>query len=73
MHKRADLRTPYWDWTAREGKVHYQKYAGTPPEHLLFALRQALDMILATRLHGLDLAAPPDFNERFVDLLAFPG
>ena len=25
----------------------------------------ALDMILATRLHGLDLAAPPDFNERF--------
>ena len=28
---------PYWDWTARDGKVHYQKYAGTPPEHLLFA------------------------------------
>src|ERR1700744_1739438 len=36
VHKRAGLRTPYWDWTAREGKVHYQKYAGTPPEHLLF-------------------------------------
>jgi alanine-glyoxylate transaminase/serine-glyoxylate transaminase/serine-pyruvate transaminase len=47
VHKRADLRTPYWDWTAREGKVHYQKYAGTPPEHLLFALRQALDMLFA--------------------------
>jgi alanine-glyoxylate transaminase / serine-glyoxylate transaminase / serine-pyruvate transaminase len=59
MHERADLRTPYWDWTAREGKVHYQKYAGTPPEHLLFALRQALDMIFAEgldnvfRRHGL--------------------
>jgi hypothetical protein len=29
----------------------YSKYAGTPPEHLLFALRQALDMIKA---EGLD-------------------
>ena len=43
-HQRAGLRTPYWDWTARDGKVHYLKYAGTPPEHLLFALRQAIDM-----------------------------
>jgi len=50
-HKRAGLRTPYWDWTARDGHVHYQKYAGTPPEHLLFALRAALDMIFA---EGLD-------------------
>jgi alanine-glyoxylate transaminase/serine-glyoxylate transaminase/serine-pyruvate transaminase len=50
-HKRAGLRTPYWDWTARDGHVHYQKYAGTPPEHLLFALRAALDMIAA---EGLD-------------------
>jgi len=52
-HARADMRTPYWDWTAREGDVHYQKYAGTPPEHLMFALRQALDMLLA---EGLDSA-----------------
>jgi alanine-glyoxylate transaminase / serine-glyoxylate transaminase / serine-pyruvate transaminase len=51
FHKRAGLRTPYWDWTARDGHVHYQKYAGTPPEHLLFALRAALDMISA---EGLD-------------------
>ena len=50
-HKRAGLRTPYWDWTARDGQVHYQKYAGTPPEHLLFALRAALDMMFA---EGLD-------------------
>jgi len=47
VHKHAGLRTPYWDWTARDGHVHYQKYAGTPPEHLLFALRAALDMIFA--------------------------
>jgi len=45
VHKSADLRTPYWDWTDREGDVHYQKYAGTPPQHLLYALRQALDML----------------------------
>ena len=44
-HKYADLRTPYWDWTTREGEEHYQKYAGTPPEHLMFALRKALDML----------------------------
>jgi alanine-glyoxylate transaminase/serine-glyoxylate transaminase/serine-pyruvate transaminase len=46
-HERAGLRTPYWDWTAREGEEHYRKYAGTPPEHLLFGLRKALDMIFA--------------------------
>jgi alanine-glyoxylate transaminase/serine-glyoxylate transaminase/serine-pyruvate transaminase len=45
IHKKAGMRTPYWDWTDREGEQHYQKYAGTPPEHLLFGLRQALDML----------------------------
>jgi len=44
-HKTANMRTPYWDWTFREGEAHYQKYCGTPPEHLLFGLRKALDMI----------------------------
>ncbi|HEY0439458.1 MAG TPA: aminotransferase class V-fold PLP-dependent enzyme [Xanthobacteraceae bacterium] len=51
LHKRADLRTPYWDWTSREGEEHYKKYAGTPPEHLMFGLRQALDMLFE---EGLD-------------------
>jgi alanine-glyoxylate transaminase/serine-glyoxylate transaminase/serine-pyruvate transaminase len=51
-HEKADLCTPYWDWTAREGDVHYQKYAGTPPEHLMFALRRALDMLLAEGLEA---------------------
>src|SRR5215470_5643132 len=54
-HESADLRTPYWDWTAREGDVHYQKYAGTPPEHLMFALRRALDMLLAEGLENVFL------------------
>ncbi len=44
-HKSAGLRTLYWDWTFREGPVHYQKYCGTPPEHLLFGLRKALDLL----------------------------
>ncbi len=44
-HRSAGLRTPYWDWTEREGDAHYQKFAGTPPEHMLFGLRQALDLL----------------------------
>ena len=50
IHKTADLRTPYWDWTDREGDAHYRKYCGTPPQHLLFGLRQALDMLFAEGL-----------------------
>src|ERR1700733_12859148 len=50
-HRKAGLRTPYWDWTTRDGESHYQKYSGTPPEQLLFALRKALDMLFA---EGLD-------------------
>jgi alanine-glyoxylate transaminase/serine-glyoxylate transaminase/serine-pyruvate transaminase len=45
VHKTAGMRTPYWDWTEREGVEHYRKYAGTAPIHLLFALRQAIDML----------------------------
>jgi alanine-glyoxylate transaminase/serine-glyoxylate transaminase/serine-pyruvate transaminase len=52
-HRTAGLRTPYWDWSVRDGDSHYQKYAGTPPMHLMFALRQALDMLFA---EGLDNA-----------------
>jgi len=47
IHNNANLRTLYWDWTFREGEVHYHKYCGTPPEHLLFGLRKALDMLFA--------------------------
>ena len=53
-HQKADLRTRYWDWTFRQGEAHYQKYGGTPPEHLLFALRKALDLLFA---EGLEAAA----------------
>ena len=45
-HRRADLVTRYWDWSFREGDEHYQKYCGTAPEHLMFGLRRAIDMLL---------------------------
>jgi alanine-glyoxylate transaminase / serine-glyoxylate transaminase / serine-pyruvate transaminase len=53
VHKNAGLRTPYWDWTERDGPEHYRKYAGTAPVHLLFALRQALDMLFDEKLENV--------------------
>src|SRR5260370_7561090 len=55
VHKTAGLRTPYWDWTEREGSEHYRKYAGTAPVHLLFALRQAIDMLFGEQLDNVFL------------------
>src|SRR6202021_124208 len=55
VHKKAGLRTPYWDWTEREGIEHYRKYAGTAPVHLLFALRQAIDMLFEEKLENVFL------------------
>ena len=55
VHKKANLRTPYWDWTEREGSEHYRKYAGTAPVHLLFALRQAIDMLFDEQLQNVFL------------------
>jgi alanine-glyoxylate transaminase/serine-glyoxylate transaminase/serine-pyruvate transaminase len=49
-HKKAGMRAPYWDWTFRDGEQHYHKYCGTPPEHLLFGLRAALDLLFAEGL-----------------------
>jgi alanine-glyoxylate transaminase/serine-glyoxylate transaminase/serine-pyruvate transaminase len=49
-HKNANMRTPYWDWTEREGTEHYRRYAGTAPVHLLFAMRKAVDMLFAEGL-----------------------
>jgi alanine-glyoxylate transaminase/serine-glyoxylate transaminase/serine-pyruvate transaminase len=54
-HRGAGLRTLYWDWTAREGPEHYQRYCGTPPEHLMFGLRRALDLLLAEGLEAVFL------------------
>jgi alanine-glyoxylate transaminase / serine-glyoxylate transaminase / serine-pyruvate transaminase len=53
VHKKANLRTPYWDWTEREGSEHYRRYAGTAPVHLLFAMRKAIDMLFAEGLENI--------------------
>ncbi len=50
-HKSAGLRARYWDWTVRDGEEHYHKYCGTPPEHLLFGLAKALELLFE---EGLD-------------------
>jgi alanine-glyoxylate transaminase/serine-glyoxylate transaminase/serine-pyruvate transaminase len=52
-HKTAGMRSPYWDWTFRDGTQHYHKYCGTPPEHLLFGLRAALDLLFAEGLENV--------------------
>ena len=51
-HRTADLRTQYWDWTERQQRAHYKKYCGTPPVHLLYAMRKALDMLLEEGLEA---------------------
>jgi alanine-glyoxylate transaminase/serine-glyoxylate transaminase/serine-pyruvate transaminase len=54
-HKHANMRTPYWDWTEREGTEHYRRYAGTAPVHLLFAMRKAVDMLFEEGLENVFL------------------
>src|SRR5579871_4199644 len=53
VHKKANMRTPYWDWSEREGTENYRRYAGTAPVHLLFALRQAINMLQAEGLENV--------------------
>ncbi len=52
-HQQAGLRSAYWDWTARESDIHYKKYCGTPPEHMLFGLRKAFDMLFEEGLENV--------------------
>ncbi len=52
--KGADLRTPYWDWTARADATEFwQLWDGTAPTHHLYGLRAALDMIKAEGLENV--------------------
>jgi alanine-glyoxylate transaminase/serine-glyoxylate transaminase/serine-pyruvate transaminase len=46
------IRRPraYWSWPGRLGATGYQRFCGTPPEHLLFGLRAALDLLAAEGL-----------------------
>ena len=45
--RKSDLRTPYWDWTARAlPQMFYQHFGGTAPTHHLYGLSESLPMIL---------------------------
>lgn len=52
-HGTANLRTRYWDWTERQGPEHYQKYCGTPPEHMLFGLAKSIELLLEEGLENV--------------------
>ncbi|MEM1346747.1 MAG: aminotransferase class V-fold PLP-dependent enzyme [Pseudomonadota bacterium] len=53
-HAKADLRTAYWDWTARlDPGQHYKRYCGTPPVSHLYGLRVALDMLAEEGLENV--------------------
>lgn len=51
-HASADLRTAYWDWTARDLPENYRKFCGTAPEHMLFGLRTALGLLFEEGLEN---------------------
>ena len=53
-HKEADMRTSYWDWTARlSDEAHYLRYCGTSPVQHIYAMRAALDMIAEEGLEAI--------------------
>ena len=53
-HETADLRTPYWDWTARlQDGAHYLKYCGTAPIQHIHAMHEALGMIADEGLEAI--------------------
>lgn len=51
----TDLTTPYWDWQVRAGaEAAWQYWGGTPPVQLVYALDEALRMLLEDE--GLEAA-----------------
>ena len=47
LYEKADLKTPYWDWGPRAKPAFYAaRFCGTAPTHHLYALREALDILL---------------------------
>lgn len=50
---KATLPRHYWDWRRRLDEEAYMWFCGTAPEHLLFALREAIDMIAEEGLEAI--------------------
>jgi len=53
LSDRTTLPRHYWDWRRRLEKESYMWFCGTPPEHLLFALRESIDMIQEEGLEAI--------------------
>ena len=44
--RQSGVRRGYWDWARRvDSTEFYMNFFGTPPEHLIWGLREALDML----------------------------
>ena len=43
----------YWDWRIRSEREMYRRFCGTAPEHTLFGLREALDILAETGLEAV--------------------
>ncbi|MEC9344852.1 MAG: aminotransferase class V-fold PLP-dependent enzyme [Pseudomonadota bacterium] len=43
--KTVSTHRDYWSWDLRLGMEQYRRFCGTAPEHLVFALRETIDMI----------------------------
>ncbi|KZD08157.1 aminotransferase [Oceanibaculum pacificum] len=52
-HRTATAPRRYWDWGARLQSEGYRKFCGTAPEHHMFAMREALDMIFEEGLENI--------------------
>lgn len=53
LREHAELVSPYWDWRPRvRPSGFYEYFWGTAPTHHLYALREALDMLMAEGVEG---------------------
>ena len=53
LREHAELASPYWDWRPRTNPgTFYEYFWGTAPTHHLYALREALDMLMAEGLEA---------------------
>lgn len=43
----------YWDWRERLTEAQYIRFCGTAPEHLIYGLREAIDMVMEEGLEAV--------------------
>jgi alanine-glyoxylate transaminase / serine-glyoxylate transaminase / serine-pyruvate transaminase len=53
-HGRANMRSPYWDWTNRLSETaHYLRYCGTAPIQHIYGMRVAIDLLQSEGLENV--------------------